>query len=124
MSAEMKDDTEKENTTAAAVSVTQTSPRLHLQAEEQVYISNCCRNGRTGEDVVMSKGLVRFLVTSFFTLILLGFAMYKLSSEGTTGDEKALYYSLLASCVAVYIPAPSPHDPTPARRSSVSSAGN
>jgi hypothetical protein len=78
-----------------------------IAAPDDVYISNCCRKD---SDSQVSRGLLRFLVTSFFTLCLLAFSMYKLSGSGTSGDEKALYYSLLASCLAVYMPAPTPHD--------------
>lgn len=74
---------------------------------DDVYISNCCRKD---SDSQVSRGLLRFLVTTFFTVCLLAFSMYKLSGSGTSGDEKALYYSLLASCLAVYMPAPTPHD--------------
>lgn len=88
-------------------------PSSVVPLDEPTYVSNCC-----SREAVISKGLVRFLVTSFFTLILLGFAMFKLASANTTGDEKALYYSLLSSCLAVYLPAPTPHDPPAAASSS------
>ncbi len=88
---------------AAAPQASQTM----IAAPDDVYISNCCRKD---SDSQVSRGLLRFLVTSFFTLCLLAFSMYKLSGSGTSGDEKALYYSLLASCLAVYMPAPTPHD--------------
>ena len=73
--------------------------------ENGTYVSNCCKNKG-----LISKGLIRFLVTSFFTLLLIVFAMFKLSVGTNDSSEQALYYSLLASCVAVYLPAPSPHD--------------
>lgn len=75
--------------------------------ENGTYVSNCCKNKG-----LISKGLIRFLVTSFFTLLLIAFAMFKLSVGSNDSSEQALYYSLLASCVAIYLPAPSPHDRT------------
>jgi cation transport ATPase len=75
--------------------------------ENGTYVSNCCKNKG-----LISKGLIRFLVTSFFTLLLITFAMFKLSVGSNDSSEQALYYSLLASCVAIYLPAPSPHDRT------------
>ncbi len=82
---------------------------------DQVYVSNCCRKGSDGQ---ISKGLLRFLTTSFFTTLLIGFAMFKLSGQDVSADEKAIYFSLLSSCVAAYMPAPSPHDQEPAIPSS------
>lgn len=71
-------------------------------AEDPVYISKCC----SGQ---VSKALLRFLVTTFIALSLLFFAMFKLSTN-VSGEEKALYYSLLSTCIAIYLPAPNPHD--------------
>lgn len=71
--------------------------------DDPVYISKCC----SGQ---VSKALLRFLVTTFIVLSLLFFAMYKLSTDAS-GEEKALYYSLLSTCIAIYLPAPTPHEP-------------
>lgn len=69
---------------------------------DPVYISKCC----SGQ---ISKGLLRFAVTTFIAISLLFFAMYKLSGQ-SSGEEKALYYSLLSTCIAIYLPAPTPHE--------------
>lgn len=69
---------------------------------DPVYISKCC----AGE---ISKALLRFIVTTFIAVSLLFFAMYKLTGN-VSGEEKALYYSLLSSCIAIYLPAPTPVD--------------
>jgi hypothetical protein len=96
-----------ERSKAASISI---PPR-----SEQVYVSNCCRKGSAGQ---ISKSLLRFLTTVFFTTLLLGFAMFKLSGQEVSPDEKAIYFSLLSSCVAAYMPAPSPHDYEPSIPSS------
>ena len=70
---------------------------------DPVYVSKCC----AGQ---ISKALLRFLVTTFIAFSLLFFAMYKLSTN-TNPEEKALYYSLLSTCIAIYLPAPTPHEP-------------
>lgn len=72
---------------------------------DPVYVSKCC----SGQ---VSKALLRFVVTTFIALSLLFFAMYKLSTN-VSGEEKALYYSLLSTCIAIYLPAPTPHDALP-----------
>jgi len=74
-------------------------------AEDPVYISKCC----SGQ---VSKALLRFLVTTFIVICLLFFSMYKLTTTAL-GDEKALYYSLLSTCIAIYLPAPNPHEAGP-----------
>lgn len=74
-------------------------------AEDAVYVSKCCRRG----DNSISKGLLKFLITTVFSALVLLFAMYKLSTD-TSSDEKALYYSLLASTCAHYMPSPTPND--------------
>ena len=82
--------------------------KADVAGSDPVYISKCC----SGE---ISKALLRFAVTTFITLCLLFFAMYKLISP-TSGEEKALYYSLLSTCIAIYLPAPNPHDNAVTRR--------
>ncbi len=73
---------------------------------DPTYVSRCCsKNGGA-----ISKALVRFLVTALFTASLMAFSMFKLSTPETMSEERALYYSLLASVVALYVPAPTPHD--------------
>jgi hypothetical protein len=72
---------------------------------DPVYVSKCC----SGQ---VSKALLRFVVTTFIALSLLFFAMYKLSTN-VSGEEKALYYSLLSTCIAIYLPPPTPHDAMP-----------
>lgn len=79
-------------------------------SQQETWISSCCRKDAQGQ---VSKGLLRFLTTAFFTTLLISFAMFKLSGQNIGAEEKAIYFSLLSSCVATYLPAPSPHDPPP-----------
>lgn len=85
--------------------------------EESAWISSCCRKDAQGQ---VSKGLLRFLTTAFFTTLLISFAMFKLSKDTVSSDEKAIYFSLLTSCIAAYLPAPTPHDPATSSSSSSS----
>lgn len=96
-------------------------PSSSSSSPEAVYVSRCCHRDGDGK---ISKNLVQFLVTSCFTAVLLAFAMYKLSGSETTGEEKALYYSLLSSCLAVYLPAPTPHDTSSASTSAAAASAS
>ena len=82
-------------------------PRIQVveTPADPAYVSRCCR-----KDGEVSKALVRFLVTVFFTASLMGFAMFKLGLESTSSEERAIYYSLLTSVISLYVPAPTPHD--------------
>ncbi len=82
-------------------------PRIQaVEPSDPAYVSRCCR-----KDGEVSKALVRFMVTVFFTASLMGFAMFKLGLESTSSEERAIYYSLLTSVISLYVPAPTPHDP-------------
>lgn len=52
---------------------------------------------------------IKYFTQVFFGVVVIGFSMLQLNKDDVSKEKEIIYFSLLSSTVAMFLPSPSPH---------------